>query len=427
MKLFRLRAIFTIARREFLDRIRSRSFIVSTLSLPLIMIAVIVISGLSVSRQVKEARSEKRRSLRVAIIGGDSRLPRMIQQSLNQFSIGEFAIEPGPPPSSDTQAQVEDEIRAGILDAALLLDKDVMTTGHAEYLARDQNVRGWHFLVGVSLAGALARLRLEDRGVAPGDAMKIVAPVSIQQKVLVPDRSAEALDAFGVAFVMAMVLMFSLLTYGTMVMRAVLDEKSTRIPEVLLCIVTSDELMAGKIAGIGCVGLVQIAIWAALFGALTEMAVAGSPVVRQLVSGVNLGAGMLLAFTIFYVLGYLFYSAMFAALGAAFNSLDEAQQWILVLLLPLLISTWMVVAVAQAPHSALAFTMSMIPLTSPVLMTTRIAAANIPLWEIALSIAILGVTVAVLISICAKIYRVGILMYGKPPNLREVRRWLRYT
>ncbi len=423
----RLRAILTIARRELLDRICSRSFVVSTLSLPLILIAAITISGLSVSRQVNAARSERTRRLRIAIIGGDSRLPAMIQQALDQVSPDAFAIEAGPSASDDTRTQFESEIRAGMLDGAVWLDKDAMTTGRAEFIARDEKVQRWHFVIGVSLSHALAQLRLEDRGIPSDDATKIVAPVSIQQTVLVANRSAEALGALGIAFVMAMVLMFSLLTYGTMVMRGVLEEKSTRIAEVLLCIVTSDELMAGKIVGIGCVGLAQIAIWAALFGVLTEAAIAGSPLVHQLVGGTDIGAGVIVAFTIFYVLGYLFYSAMFAALGAAFNSLDEAQQWILLLLLPLLVSTWMVVAVAQAPHSALAITMSMIPLTSPLLMTTRIAAAHLPIWEVGLSIAILAATVAILIRVCAKIYRVGILMYGKPPKLSEVRRWLRYS
>ena len=427
MKRLRLRALLTIARREFLDRIRSRSFIVSTLSLPLILIAAVVVGGFSIRSQVAGARSAPRRAISMVVVGGDSRLPAMMQTIFDQTAPGFYAVGEWAAPSSDLQAELEHRVRAGELDAVLWIDNTVVDTPRAQFLARDGNVQHSSFFVGVVLSRALAQLRLEERGIAADDASRIVAPVMVEPKVLVQSRAVESLSTFGVAFVMAMVLMFSLLTYGTMVMRGVLEEKSTRIPEVLLCIVTSDELLAGKIVGIGCVGLAQIAIWVTVFDAVFEMAMTGSQVVRQLASEVHLGVGVLTAFTTFYVLGYLFYSAMFAALGAAFNSLDEAQQWILVLLLPLVVSTWMVVAVAQAPHSTLAFTMSMIPLTSPVLMTTRIAAASLPLWQIALSIAILGMTVAVLVGMCARIYRIGILMYGKPPNLREVVRWLRYT
>ena len=139
------------------------------------------------------------------------------------------------------------------------------------------------------------------------------------------------------------------------------------------------------------------------------------------------GTAVLAAFVIFYILGYALYSAVFAAMGAAFNSVDEAQQYTFVALLPLLAATVLITPVLTAPYSTLSIVSSMIPFVSPVLMFARIAIVPVPAWQVILCALLLAITVVLAIEACARIYRVGILMYGKRPTAREMMRWLRYS
>jgi ABC-2 type transport system permease protein len=226
-----------------------------------------------------------------------------------------------------------------------------------------------------------------------------------------------------VASIMVLVLFMSVLSWGVMVMRGVLEEKSSRVTELLLCSASADELMTGKIAGIGAAGLTQVAVWIAF----AAIAAVNSPGARVVFGAVHSGAAALLAFVIFYVLGYALYSAIFAAMGAAFNSVDEAQQYTFIALLPLLAATVLITPVLTAPHSTLAIVTSMIPLISPVLMFARIAMVRVPVGQVILCVLLLAITVGLAIELCARIYRVGILMYGKRPTAREMMRWLRYS
>jgi ABC-2 type transport system permease protein len=225
------------------------------------------------------------------------------------------------------------------------------------------------------------------------------------------------------AVVLLYVLFMSLFTYGAIVMRSVLDEKQSRVLEVLLCFTSPEELMAGKLLGVGALAMAQVLLWMLLGGAILLV----SPAARALVAAMQLGAGALVGFLIFELLGYLFYSAMFCAIGAAFNSTDEAQQWTIILVLPLIVTGMLLSSVLSAPDSGLSIVASIVPFTSPALMYTRILIGHPPLSQIALAVAVLVLSVAIAVSICARIYRVGILMYGKRPTAREILRWLRYA
>jgi len=226
-----------------------------------------------------------------------------------------------------------------------------------------------------------------------------------------------------VASLMVLVLFMSVLSWGVMVMRGVLEEKSSRVTELLLCSASADELMSGKITGIGAAGLTQVAVWIAF----AAIAAANSPAAQSAFAAVHSRAAALAAFVVFYILGYALYSAIFAAMGAAFNSVDEAQQYTFIALLPLLAATVLITPVLTAPHSTLAIVTSMIPFVSPVLMFARIAMVQVPAWQVILCVLLLAITVGLAIEVCARIYRVGILMYGKRPSLRVMMRWLSYT
>jgi ABC-2 type transport system permease protein len=207
------------------------------------------------------------------------------------------------------------------------------------------------------------------------------------------------------------------------VMRSVIEEKTSRVMEVMLATVTPKELMAGKIVGVGGVGLTQILIWSALGLALAFSSAAAS----GLLQGVNFSGAMIAYFIIFYLLGYLLYSSFAAAIGAAVNSEEEAQQMQFFVMLPLILSMVLFGLVISAPSSGIAIALSLFPFFAPILMYLRVVLEQPPLWQMALCIALLALTTYGVLLVCARIYRVGILMYGKRPTLPEILKWVRYA
>jgi ABC-2 type transport system permease protein len=423
---FRARATSIIAKREYLHRIRSRSFIISTLSLPALLIIAVLVIGISLSREMPRGPAQP---LRIIVVSGDAKLPGMLRQALKETVAHEFVIEETFTPSKDVRDGLIAALSEGKIDAFVWLDDDALSTGRAAYEVRDASAASARPYLAGALSRAMARLRLEQGGMPAEQALRMTTPVFIRTHMLV-SVSSDAVTrsaASTIALFMSVILMISLVTYGAMVMRGVLEEKSTRIPEMMLCVATSDELMAGKILGIGAVGLTQVAIWIAFAATLMKLGAASSPEAAQIFAAMHLGGGSIMALFAFYILGYLLYSATFAALGAAFNEVDEAQQWTLVLLFPLLISSWLVIPITSAPSSPVAVIISMIPFVAPVLMSARIAMGAAPASQVILSLVLLSATAAATSELCARIYRVGILMYGKPPRVAEIIRWLRYS
>ncbi len=255
----------------------------------------------------------------------------------------------------------------------------------------------------------------------------------------------------GIAYIASFMIYMFIFMFGSMVMRGVIDEKSSRVVEVIISSVKPFELMLGKILGVGSVALVQFLIWIGLtvgiiFGvqsvmgidmaksqlpagmaqSVTAMPVDNSPMgdIMSALSGVNF-VPIILAFMAFFILGYLLYASMFAAVGSAVDNEADTQQLILPVTLPLIVGLFIMIHTFQYPDSSLSFWGSMIPFTSPMVMMAR-APFGVPAWEMALSIVILFGTFLLMTLISSKIYRVGILMYGKKANWKEIIKWLKY-
>ncbi|OFY41752.1 MAG: hypothetical protein A2X18_10535 [Bacteroidetes bacterium GWF2_40_14] len=255
----------------------------------------------------------------------------------------------------------------------------------------------------------------------------------------------------GIAYIASFMIYMFIFMFGSMVMRGVIDEKSSRVVEVIISSVKPFELMLGKILGVGSVALVQFLIWigltvAIIFGAqsvmgidmaksqlpagmaqsVTTMPVDNSPMgdIMSALSGVNF-VPIILAFMAFFILGYLLYASMFAAVGSAVDNEADTQQLILPVTLPLIIGLFIMIHTFQYPDSSLSFWGSMIPFTSPMVMMAR-APFGVPAWEMALSIAILFGTFLLMTLISSKIYRVGILMYGKKASWKDIIKWIKY-
>jgi ABC-2 type transport system permease protein len=226
-------------------------------------------------------------------------------------------------------------------------------------------------------------------------------------------------SSFYVAYVLFFLMYMVVLLYGMNVARSIIEEKTSRVFEVLLATITPDELLAGKILGVGAVGLTQVGIWMIAAGLLAARAGA--------MSGISLSVAQVVFFIVYFALGYALYSSVAAALGAMTNSEQELQQLNMFMMMPLFLCMGMLVPIVTNPNSMLSRIVSEIPFCAPLLMELRISISMPQPWEIALSIGLILVTIYAVLWISSRIYRVGILMYGKKPNLPEILRWLKYS
>jgi ABC-2 type transport system permease protein len=253
----------------------------------------------------------------------------------------------------------------------------------------------------------------------------VLKPVKVEAIRI--ERGQETKDSSGKKLlevvVMVMLIYMAVLLYGISVMRSVLEEKNSRVMEVLLSSATSTELMIGKIFGVGAVGLTQIVVWAVMAGVFALPSLAMSVDLSQL----QVSPGVLVAFAGFFLLGYLLFSALYAAIGAITTTEQEGQQLQFIIVIPLVISVFMLNSAVKTPDAPAVVWLSMVPFLSPVLMYARIVIQTPPLWQIALSLFLLIATIAGLLALCARIYRVGILIYGKRATLPEILKWLKYA
>ncbi len=306
-----------------------------------------------------------------------------------------------------------------------------------------------------SLKREIEGVKLRRAGIDTHVLERVNTSVSIDTKNLTGDdgeKDSSTGAAFVVGFAAAFIIYISIFIYGVQVMRGVIEEKTNRIVEVIISSVKPFQLMVGKITGIALVGLTQFMLWIVLGTAISTVAIGvlrstsgadqeqvsealkESPALEQranmpekVMAAFNtLDVPLLLGSFLFYFLGgYLIYSALFAAVGAAADSETDTQQFMFPITIPLILSFVLAQYVIQNPDGPLAFWLSMIPLTSPIIMMVRIP-FNPPAWEIALSMVLVVLGFLFITWIAARIYRVGILMYGKKVNYRELAKWVFY-
>ncbi len=300
----------------------------------------------------------------------------------------------------------------------------------------------------------ITKYKIEELGWKPDD-FKKVKGLSVNIK----ERSSEAGDedediastatATGVGFAMGMLMYFVIFIYGSMVMRSVMEEKTNRIVEVILSSVRPFQLMMGKIMGVGAVGVTQFAIWAFVFlginifaslflagmvdpgstGMAMEASSADSQEIMEMVESMTeqisqLPLGMItLAFFFYFITGYFVYAALFAGLASAVNDESDAQILTIPVGIPVLLSLFILIGMMENPNTSLAFWASICPLSAPIIMPARMA-FGVPLWELLLSMVLMILGVVFFVWLAARIYRVGILMYGKKVTFREIAKWM---
>lgn len=445
--------IFTIAKREFLERVRSRWFVIGTLVVPVLMAGVFMLPIFMSSRGGASAAVRHITIIdatgvgigdRVAsVLMADSALAQATHDSIKPRVVVATAAD-----LAAKEAEATAEVRqTNHIVGYLVLDDSTLAGRSARYAGRNASTMSdMEKLTGI-LREQVMMFRLERGGVRPelvGDLARKRLQLS-SERLSDRGRSASGVAGLFAGIIVGVLLLMSILIHGQNVMRGVLEEKTTRVAEVVISSVKPESLLAGKVLGVGAVGLTQQIAWFGigiyLTNFLTPIILKGTGAAASATSAVagaggadaigsamgGLSLGMIGISLVYFVLGFVFYATLYAAVGSMVNSEQEAQQAAVPVMI-LIMSAWIFVnPVMIAPNGRLAVVLSWLPWASPIIMPIRMGLTTVSPASIAASmlLALLGSVVAVWLS--ARIYRVGMLMYGKKPSMAEVMKWIRYA
>jgi len=408
-------------RREYLSRVRKKSFLIMTIITPFIM-SVIFVLPILISQNDESSRS-------LAIIDENSLVDNFFDDSKN-IEFDTFNN------SQSYNAAFLDQY-----DAILVVPKSLDQT--FEIHSSQQISLSLQQDITNVLEKKITLINLKKNGINPNLINQSEAKINLQTK-LIDSNGKEILSSSELSLVIAMLsgflIYFFIFMYGAMVMRGVIEEKTNRIIEVMISSVKPFQLMIGKIIGIALVGLTQFFFWliiAAIGISLAPFLMESSSLIQNEINTVNSPINSLeifnnlpiyslvFGFVFYFIAGYFLYGSLFASVGAAVDHETDSQQFMLPLTIPLILSFIMIQPIIDNPHGDLAYWFSMIPFTSPIIMMVRIP-FGVPIFELALSMTILVIGIVSSLWLSSKIYRVGILMYGKKPSYKEVWKWIKY-
>lgn len=429
--------IFIVGRNEFMTRIKTRAFVLTTLLGPLAFVAFVAIVGFI---SVK------------ALTGGDQRTVAVVDETgvlfdrLSLESDDQAAFVRADMPVDSVRARVLDETFSGFLSipAGIVTGSGEVTFTMAEGGAGSIFQRSLERTV----EQVVEDVRLEQANVSPEIQEILSGRVQVRTVVLTQEGDAAG-NAEGyavVGFIMGFLIYIAMLVYGSVVMRGVIAEKTSRVVEIIVSSVRPFELLMGKVLGIGAMGLVQMVVWAllimagtmgagfivALFVDPASLNLPATASQEEVLAAANfnppqLGPEVFIWFVLFFLMGYLLYASLFAAIGSAVEQESDAQGFMLPVMMPIILSIVFIQPVIEAPNSALAIWISMIPFFSPIPMVVRVAVTDVPFWQVGGSFLLLFLTFLGAVWVSARIYRVGILMYGKKPRLADLIKWVRYA
>ena len=409
--------VWLIAQREYLERIRTKAFLIMTILIPTLMVGGIFGGAMIAKRS--------RSTAHIAVVSRDAQVASDLQTELEHGKNSKMVVDVISPPSPNTRDQLDAELTAKQLDGYLWITPGATSSSrptfawtpksHADIVTRDTISGG--------LRRVLTREGLTHQGMVASDVDALMQPIDLDssQTGRGDDSEAAFYSAYALFFLMYMVIML----YGMNVARSIIEEKTSRVFEVLLATIRPEEMMAGKVIGVGAVGLTQVGLWL-----LTAVVLTSTSLVAQLTGAethVPLTAMQIGFFIVFFLLGYLLYSSIAAALGAMTNSEQELQQLNMFLVMPLAACMFSLSFVIPNPDGLAATVISFIPFCTPLIMYLRISMGHPSALQIGISIVSMVVTIYAVLWVASRIYRVGILMYGKKPSLPEIVRWLKYS
>ncbi len=418
--------IFAVFKREYMERVRLKSFFIATIFGPILMAVLLILPAwLATKTRVSTDVANI-----VLIDASGTDLGERIARQLSRNG-GNPAVRPVAPGAvSEAESLATREVVSKQREGYLVIGQETASGERARYAGRNASTLPDMRFLEDAIEQSVRNSRFEAAGI---DGQRVQALSSVRLSLATERLSERGRGSAGrenvvLAYVIAMLLYMSIVLYGQSIMMSVIEEKTQRVAEVVVSAVQPKQLLAGKVLGVGAVGLTQQLIWVASGVLLVRfqapimkaVGLAGAPVA---VPTVPLTTALI--FLVFFVLGFTFFTSMFAAAGSMVSTTQDAQQVATPLTMLIVPSILLLSPVMLEPGGTLSRVVTMIPFTSPILMPVRMSITNVPWFEVLGSVAILVVTCFAAIWVAARIYRVGVLMYGKKPSLAELSRWIR--
>lgn len=438
--------VLLIIQREYLSRVKKKSFIIMTFLTPLLIAGIYGLIGYFTYKGIKDTHDK------VAVVSINKTLTDRLKSDEN---IDYLYVDQ---PLND----IKKSLKKTDFDYVLYLPEfSLKDPKGIELFGEKQAGLSLNSKISKDIEELIRNQKLKESGIAQSDLDQLKTSVNIDTKKITSETGKEETSSAGastiIAFVAGILMFMFIMLYGVQVMRGVIEEKTSRIIEVIISSVKPFQLMMGKIIGIALVGLTQFILWIVLTFTITTIAttilidktdikkITTSAQSNQIKVGADIAtqaqgpmvdiqkslAGLdiskiVFVFIFFFLSGYLFYSALYAAIGSAVDSETETQQFMMPVMMPLMLGYALSLSVVtNDPYGNVAFWLSMIPFTSPIAMVVRMP-YGVPNWELALSMGILIVGFIGTVWVASRIYRVGILMYGKKTTFKEMFKWFTY-
>jgi len=429
-----------IVEREFSERVRKKSFIVSTLLTPLFMIAMMVLPSILMLKGNSDTKN-------VVVI--DNSPNQFVGKQLTSGKTVSFSLLPEGETLGKARMQHKSEYGILVIGSDILDNpQDLqLVLNDASSMSVEENIQSQ--IQGILRTERLKRYDLDNMEQILADAnVRVNSLQTLKNNEQEDDNGMERTSTTAswlMGLILGMLLYFILIVYGQQVLQSVIDEKQTRVLDVMVTSCTPFELMMGKILGIAVVAALQIVIWAVLIiGAsafVMPLVMGGSDVNAMMAAAQNVPnpetlslvtkftdvsylAGLFLELLLYIVGGFLFYASMYAAIGSAVDTPQDAAQFNGIIMMPVIVAIMVMMSVMNDPNSDLVFWCSMIPFTSPIVMMARIP-FGIPVWQVVVSLVVLYLSFMAMTWIAARIFRVGVFMHGKKPTWKDLGAWIK--
>jgi len=414
-----MRNIFLIAKREYLEQIRGRAFRMTTIGLPAVFALVIGVAYIS-SLGLGSGKH-------LVVVSSDPMLAKQVRAQLIADKEAKATVDIIAPDPS-THADLIQKVRTKAIDGVLTVAPSSTAIPTATYTSQSSGDFVTTSRLKDALDSGLVLEHLTGSGMQQTAANAVVKGISIDTFQVKKDGSvvkSNAQASFWKGYAMAILLSMTTMIYGMNVARSIIQEKTSRIFEVMMATAKPGDMLAGKLIGVGAVGLTQIVIWL-----ITGSAILGSAFAAPLLSGdfaIHFSWTEGLLFPVYFVLGYLLYSSLFAGLAATCETEQELQMYMPLAAAPTWLSFSMILLIINDSNSVWSILASLFPPTAPIIMFLRMASQIPPFWQFAVSISLMILSIWGVLWMSSRLYRVGILMYGKRATLPELLRWLRYS
>lgn len=420
--------LIAVIKREYMERVRSKWFVFATVFGPLMMVVLAVLPAYLASKSTVSSDV----SNVIVLDASGSDLGARVARSLGAFGTVPEVRVTAPSELAAAESTATRQVIAKSVQGYLVVDQLTSAGERARYAGRNASTMNDINALHEAVKGAVLSKRFESAGL---DAQKVQALSTMKlkmdaERLTERGRGGSGLGNAALAYAVALLLYMSIVLYGQSILMGVIEEKSQRVAEVVVAAIPADQLLAGKVIGVGAVGLTQQLVWIASAIVLMKfqapiMALMGLP--PSPVQMPQVSPATAVAYFCYYILGFVFFTSLFGAVGSMVSSTQDAQQVSTPLTMLIVPSVVLLMPVLMSPNGGLARAVSIIPFTAPILMPVRMSLTAVPWYDLALSIGLLLLSCGGAMWLAGRIYRVGVLMYGKKPSFREVLRWVRVS